>query len=73
MFQKCDVDGAVEFIYADSFAEGSDRLGREAASSKTRDSRHTRVVPVADMALFYQLQYFYLSHYGIAQVQTGEF
>ena len=66
MFQQCNINGAVELVDPDTFAEVADGPGRIAATPKAADGRHSRVIPSADQPVLHQLLELALAHNGIA-------
>ena len=73
VFEQGDVDGGVEFIYADCFTEISYSGGREAASSEAGDGGHARVVPVGNVFGLDEFEEFAFAHDGVCKVQASEF
>ena len=72
VFEQCDVDGAVEFVDTDDFAEVSNRGWRVTATSEAADGGHSRVVPAGDEVFGNEMEEFSFAHYGVSKVQACE-
>ncbi len=72
VLEKLDVHHAVGLGDADALGEVADGLRRVAAPPQPGESRHTRVVPAAHVALVDQAQQTALAHHRIGQVEAGE-
>ena len=73
MVEQSDVDGGIEFVYADDFAEVSNCRWRVTAAPESADGWHSRVVPAGDEVFGNELEEFSLAHYGVSEVQSCEF
>jgi len=68
VLKQGDIDGAVEFVDADEFAEVEYGLWRIAAASQAANGGHSRVVPAPDAALPDELAELALAHHGVGEV-----
>ena len=71
--EQCDIDGGVGFVDTDDFAEVSNRRWRVAATSESAEGGHSRVIPGRNEVLGDELEEFSFAHYGVGEIQSGEF